>query len=122
MRMYIRIYIAVDLNITFSWLQVLVTYGAHALTTPIVGDPYSKRYKSIWICLTILTRALGGNYVNFGVFDLYGDPALKVQLSSHAISKITPLSLSVCRKTGILQTAQVNQYVHWQALHPEVSQ
>ena len=30
------------------------------------------------MCLAILTRALGGNYVNFGVFELYGDPALKV--------------------------------------------
>jgi len=37
-----------------------------------------QKYKGIWNCLTILTRALGGNYVNFGVFELYGDPALKV--------------------------------------------
>ena len=37
-----------------------------------------QRYKGIWNCLAILTRALGGNYVNFGVFELYGDPALKV--------------------------------------------
>ena len=34
--------------------------------------------QGIWLCLTILSRALGGNYVNFGVFELYGDPALKV--------------------------------------------
>lgn len=38
-----------------------------------------QKYKGIWNCLTILTRALGGNYVNFGVFELYGDPALKVR-------------------------------------------
>lgn len=37
-----------------------------------------QKYKGIWVCLAILTRALGGNYVNFGVFELYGDPALKV--------------------------------------------
>ena len=37
-----------------------------------------QKYKGIWNCLAILTRALGGNYVNFGVFELYGDPALKV--------------------------------------------
>ncbi len=30
--------------------------------------------------MVILTRALVGYYVNFGVFELYGDPALKVQL------------------------------------------
>lgn len=40
--------------------------------------PLSQKYKGIWNCLAILTRALGGNYVNFGVFELYGDPALKV--------------------------------------------
>lgn len=40
--------------------------------------PLRQKYKGIWICLSILTRALGGNYVNFGVFELYGDPALKV--------------------------------------------
>ena len=39
-----------------------------------------QKYKGIWNCLAILTRALGGNYVNFGVFELYGDPALKVSL------------------------------------------
>ena len=43
------------------------------------AEPYSQKYKGIWLCLAILTRALSGNYVNFGVFDLYGDPALKVR-------------------------------------------
>ena len=41
-------------------------------------QPAPQKYKGIWVCLAILTRALGGNYVNFGVFELYGDPALKV--------------------------------------------
>ncbi|KAL4534670.1 hypothetical protein Ndes2526A_g05549 [Nannochloris sp. 'desiccata'] len=58
--------------------KILKTYGTRALATPLPGsDPYGHRYKGIWICLSILTRALGGNYVNFGVFDLYGDPALR---------------------------------------------
>lgn len=49
--------------------------------SPLLPPPSScplQKYKGIWNCLTILTRALGGNYVNFGVFELYGDPALKV--------------------------------------------
>jgi len=58
--------------------QVLVTYGRRVLSTKEVPDAYAYRYKGIWVCLSILTRALSGNYVNFGVFDLYGDPALKV--------------------------------------------
>lgn len=46
----------------------------HALVPTTAADIYTQRYKGIWICLTILTRALVGNYVNFGVFGLYGDP------------------------------------------------
>ncbi|KAI3436525.1 hypothetical protein D9Q98_005942 [Chlorella vulgaris] len=57
--------------------KVIVTYGSRVLQLGPAGDPYGQKYKGIWICITILTRALGGNYVNFGVFELYGDPALK---------------------------------------------
>lgn len=60
------------------FLQMLVTYGQYILQTGAVGNPYGEKYKGIWLSLTILSRALAGNYVNFGVFDLYGDPALKV--------------------------------------------
>ena len=59
-------------------LQILVTYGQYALQMGTVANPYGEKYKGIWLSLTILSRALSGNYVNFGVFDLYGDPALKV--------------------------------------------
>ena len=58
--------------------QVLVAFGNRVLSVPSGADPYAAKYKGIWVCLTILSRALSGNYVNFGVFDLYGDPALKV--------------------------------------------
>ena len=61
---------------------MLVIYGKRVLTLPPTSDPYPQKYKGIWICLSILTRALSGNYVNFGVFDLYGDPALKVRCLS----------------------------------------
>ena len=37
---------------------------------------YKKRYKGIGIALNVLNSALGGNYVCFGVFSLYNDPAL----------------------------------------------
>ena len=61
-----------------SW-QVLVTYGNSVLQAEAGSDPYGRKYKGIWVCFQILARALGGNYVNFGVFELYGDPALKVR-------------------------------------------
>ncbi|KAG2485018.1 hypothetical protein HYH03_016221 [Edaphochlamys debaryana] len=43
---------------------------------------YDTRYKGIWVCLLALARAMSGNYVNFGVFELYGDPALKDALDA----------------------------------------
>lgn len=60
------------------------THCAHPFTAspaqPIAASSsFLQKYKGIWNCLAILTRALGGNYVNFGVFELYGDPALKVR-------------------------------------------
>ena len=72
------------------YVQWFVVLGARlAYTAPPSGryvmqlpttppDPYNTKYKAVWLCLQILTRGLSGNYVNFGVFDLYGDPALKV--------------------------------------------
>jgi hypothetical protein len=56
-----------------------------------------QKYKGIWICITILTRALGGNYVNFGVFELYGDPALKVSASAVQGTSLKPCGRCVQR-------------------------
>ncbi|PSC72660.1 exportin-7 isoform X2 isoform A [Micractinium conductrix] len=70
--------------------KVIVTYGNRALQLGPTSDPYGQKYKGIWNCLAILTRALGGNYVNFGVFELYGDPALK-----DALDMALKLALSI---------------------------
>ncbi|XP_059653720.1 uncharacterized protein LOC132300582 isoform X1 [Cornus florida] len=56
--------------------KLLVAYGSRILSFPNASDIYAFKYKGIWISLTILSRALAGNYVNFGVFELYGDRAL----------------------------------------------
>jgi hypothetical protein len=48
------------------------------------------RYKGIASCLNILTRCLVGNYVNFGVFALYGDTAL-----TDALDVVFRLAMSV---------------------------
>ncbi|GAB4836168.1 hypothetical protein Ancab_001081 [Ancistrocladus abbreviatus] len=61
--------------------KLLVAYGSRILSFPNVADIYAFKYKGIWICLTILARALSGNYVNFGVFELYGDRALEDALN-----------------------------------------
>ncbi|EXB44290.1 hypothetical protein L484_012209 [Morus notabilis] len=56
--------------------KLIVAYGSRILALPNAADIYAFKYKGIWISLTTLTRALAGNYVNFGVFELYGDRAL----------------------------------------------
>jgi exportin-7 len=61
-------------------------------------DPYSDKYKGVWLCMQILTRALTGNYVNFGVFALYGDPAL-----SNALQVVLQLSLAIPFKDLIVR-------------------
>ncbi|ESQ40529.1 hypothetical protein EUTSA_v10012516mg [Eutrema salsugineum] len=56
--------------------KLIVAYGSRILALPNVADIYAFKYKGIWVSLTILSRALSGNYCNFGVFELYGDQAL----------------------------------------------
>lgn len=57
---------------------VLIAYGSQVLhlEIPAGADPYERKYKGISLVMTILARALSGNYVNFGVFALYGDRAM----------------------------------------------
>ena len=68
----------------------LVAFAAPALASPLPADAYVGRYKGIWVCLQALTRALSGNYVNFAVFELYGDRAL-----ADALDAALRLALSI---------------------------
>lgn len=70
--------------------KLIVAYGSRILALPTPSDPYTYKYKGIWVALTILTRALNGNYVNFGVFELYGDRAL-----ADALDMALKMSLSI---------------------------
>ena len=54
----------------------MCTFGRRLLSAPPGGDAYALRYKGTAAAMTAVQRALTGNYVNFGVFDLYGDRAL----------------------------------------------
>jgi exportin-7 len=60
--------------------DVVCAYGSRLLATPppSSNDPeiYKKRYKGLSLTLNVLNSALGGNYVCFGVFDLYNDRSL----------------------------------------------
>ncbi|KAF0719560.1 Aste57867_954 [Aphanomyces stellatus] len=55
--------------------NVIVAYGSRILNYQALRDSYAEKYKGISLCLGVLFRALGGNYVNFGVFKLYNDKA-----------------------------------------------
>jgi len=57
--------------------KVMMTYGSRVLMLTSPSKPYEQKHKGIWICLLMVARSMSGNYVNFGVFELYGDPALK---------------------------------------------
>ncbi|KAK7393039.1 hypothetical protein VNO78_21490 [Psophocarpus tetragonolobus] len=56
--------------------KLVVAYGSRILALPNKADLYTSKYKGISICLIILTRAISGSFVNFGIFELYGDRAL----------------------------------------------
>ena len=47
---------------------------------PVRSDIYLEKYKGIRLLLSVLTCALSGGYVNFGVFSLYNDQALQNSL------------------------------------------
>uniref|UniRef100_A0A7S4KJ54 Importin N-terminal domain-containing protein n=1 Tax=Guillardia theta TaxID=55529 RepID=A0A7S4KJ54_GUITH len=68
--------------------NVLFAYGQRILNG--VPPTYKDKYKGISICLMILNRLLSGGYVNFGVFQLYGDSAL-----NNALNIVLQLSLSI---------------------------
>uniref|UniRef100_UPI00358FBF5D exportin-7 isoform X2 n=1 Tax=Myxine glutinosa TaxID=7769 RepID=UPI00358FBF5D len=58
--------------------KMITTYGNRILSLGEVPKDqlYPLKLKGISICFSILKAALCGNYVNFGVFRLYGDDAL----------------------------------------------
>ncbi|KAF4035500.1 Importin-beta N-terminal domain [Phytophthora infestans] len=57
--------------------SVVVAYGRRIQPVPAGKNPYGDKYKGVALCLGILYRALGGSYVNFGVFQLYNDKSLE---------------------------------------------
>lgn len=74
--------------------DVVCAFGRRLLATPPPNsnDPevYKKRYKGLALSLNVLNSALGGNYVCFGVFELYNDRALE-----NALDVALQMALSV---------------------------
>jgi exportin-7 len=72
--------------------SIVCIYGSKLLQLPVQRDVYSEKYKGISLILQVLTLALSGGYVNFGVFALYDDKALQNALD---------ISLQLCLQVPI---------------------
>ncbi|KAI7693184.1 Exportin-7 [Sarcoptes scabiei] len=75
--------------------KLLVNYGTRILMLRDISPDrlYAEKLKGMSICFSILNLALGGYYVNFGVFELYGDSALKDSLDTF-IKMILSISIA----------------------------
>eukprot|EP00920_Eleutheroschizon_duboscqi_P037447 GHVT01089771.1.p1 GENE.GHVT01089771.1~~GHVT01089771.1.p1 ORF type:complete len:993 (-),score=214.78 GHVT01089771.1:221-3199(-) len=56
--------------------QVLMTYGNRIMAKTSFTDVFRQKYKGIAVALEMFSNSLSGNYVNFGVFEVYKDGAL----------------------------------------------
>ncbi|CAM9433954.1 unnamed protein product [Ascophyllum nodosum] len=72
--------------------KIAVAFGTRLLQLPPPqsSNIYREKYKGIALCLGMLSTALAGTYVNFGVFTLYQDKAL-----DSALETALQLALSV---------------------------
>ncbi|CAM9777558.1 unnamed protein product, partial [Sphacelaria rigidula] len=72
--------------------KIAVAFGTRLLQLPPPQSTnlYREKYKGIALCLGMLSTALAGTYVNFGVFTLYNDKAL-----DNALETALNLALSV---------------------------
>jgi len=65
--------------------KVICCYGNRILTLDVPKDQqYPMRLKGISVCFSTLKAVLCGNYVNFGIFKLYGDDTLDNVLNTTA--------------------------------------
>ena len=53
--------------------NIVCAYGSRIMNIPVNVEIWIEKYTGIRLMLNVLTCALSGNYVNFGVFGLYND-------------------------------------------------
>jgi exportin-7 len=72
--------------------QIICSYGNQILKQQITDESqkYEYKYKGISACFSIMSKCLGGRYVNFGVLWLYQDKAV-----NDALDIIVQLMMSV---------------------------
>ncbi|KAI8363847.1 armadillo-type protein [Choanephora cucurbitarum] len=64
--------------------QILTIFGQHITSRHITDESkkYPLKYKGMTACFNILARCLGGKYINFGIFWLYQDKAIRDAFST----------------------------------------
>lgn len=78
---------------TSNCSEVLLVFSGNRILTlgEVPKDQvYSVKLKGVSVCFAMLKAVLSGNYVNFGVFRLYGDDAL-----DNALQTFIKLLLSI---------------------------
>lgn len=91
--------------------KLICIYGNRILHLDVPRDRlYPMRLKGIAICFLILKNSLGGNYVNCGVFKLYGDDTL-----DNVLNIIAKLILSIQQNDLIVSIFWVNVII-WRTL------
>ncbi|KAG2198377.1 hypothetical protein INT47_009782 [Mucor saturninus] len=72
--------------------QIVCSFGHQILKQQIVDDnqKYEYKYKGISQCFSIMSKCLGGRYINFGVLWLYQDKAI-----NEALDMIIQLMLDI---------------------------
>ncbi|XP_064599682.1 exportin-7-like [Liolophura sinensis] len=85
--------------------KVICGYGSRILALGEIAKDqiYPLKLKGISVCFSMLKAALCGNYVNFGVFRLYGDDAL-----DNALGMFVKLLLSISQ-TDLLDYPKLSQ-------------
>ncbi len=85
-------------------------YGIWNSNCPLGADaPWlSPKLKGVSICFTMLKSALCGNYVNFGVFRLYGDRAL-----DEALNMFIKLLVSIPLKNLLVSCISDTLWLAW---------
>lgn len=75
---------------------------------------YGVKLKGVSVCFAMLKAVLSGNYVNFGVFRLYGDDALDNALQTFIklLLSIPHSDLLVRSSVFILTLTLLQLYLH----------
>lgn len=91
--------------------KLINCYGNRVLTIDVPKEQiYQMRFKGISVCFLMMKAILCGNYVNFGVFKLYGDNAFDTVMNTIAklILSIPHKDLLVSNFIFVMSNCQIN--------------